>query len=430
MEDQNKINIKHGFKTLPFGEAGWGLLSLSWKNIWRNKTRSLIIIFAIVFGIIGGVGIISFMNGLFNQRIEMAIGNEVSNIQIHNSHFQSNKEINDTIFDISKVTSVLDSYREIKAYSVRLKSVTMINSANSSEGIMLNGIDPEREKAVTDIHKYIQEGNYFSDNRKNGILIGEKLARKLKIKMRSKVVVTMQSASGSITNAAFKVIGIYKTNNSTFDGHNAYVRKSDLAAIIGLGPQTAHEIAISVISDKETRALSSSLKSKCNSDNLSIETWDEIMPELSLMTGALDYMLYIFMSIIFLALSFGIINTMLMAVMERVREIGMLMAIGMNKTKIFIMIMLETILLMLTGSIAGLILSYAMVNFFQKHGIDLSSVSSGLSGFGLSSIVYPFLVTKSYFNIVVMVIITGIISSIVPARKALKMNPSEAIKKL
>ncbi len=406
------------------------LLSLSWKNIWRNKTRSLIIIFAIVFGNIGGVGIISFMNGLFNQRIEMAIGNEVSNIQIHNSHFQSNKEINDTIFNISKVTSVLDTCRIIKAYSTRLKSVTMINSANSGEGIILNGIDPEKEKTVTDIYKYIKEGTYFNDNRKNGILVGEKLARKLKIKMRSKVVVTMQSSSGNITNAAFKVIGIYRTSNSTFDGHYAYVQKSNLASIIGFGPQTSHEIAISVSNDKESQPLADLLKKKCNNNKLSIETWIEIMPELGLMTGALNYMLYIFMSIIFLALSFGIINTMLMAVMERVREIGMLMAIGMNKTKIFLMIMLETILLMLTGSFVGLVLSFGIVNFFQKYGINLSKFTSGLSGFGFSSVIHPFLETRSYINIIIMVVIAGIISSIVPARKALKLNPSEAIRKL
>jgi ABC-type antimicrobial peptide transport system permease subunit len=121
---------------------------------------------------------------------------------------------------------------------------------------------------------------------------------------------------------------------------------------------------------------------------------------------------------------------MLMAVMERVREIGMLMAIGMNKTKIFLMIMLETILLMLTGSIAGLIFSYVIVNLFGKYGINLSTVASGLSDIGFSSMVYPFLETEEYIKIVIMVLIAGIISSIVPARKALKLNPSEAIRKL
>ncbi len=406
------------------------LTSLSWKNIWRNKSRSLIIIFAIVFGVIGGVGFTSFMNGMLIQRLQMAIGNEVSNIQIHNVLFKGNKEISDTLFEMPKLLPTLDTCKKIKAYTVRIKMGCMINSANGSQGVMLNGIDPEKEKAVTGIYSFVKEGNYFTDNRKNGILVGEKLAQKLKLKLRSKVVVTMPSVTGNITSAAFKVIGIYKTSNSTFDGMNAYARKSDISPVIGFGPETAHEIAISVYDDKESAVLISSLKNIMNSEKLSIESWKDIMPELDLMNSMMNYLLYVFMCIIFLALSFGIINTMLMAVMERVREIGMLMAIGMNRIKIFLMIMLETILLMLTGSVVGLFLSWLLVSFFSKHGIDLSMFESGMAGFGFNSMVYPYLEGEAYIKIVIMVIIAGIISSIVPARRALKLNPSEAIRKL
>jgi putative ABC transport system permease protein len=147
-----------------------------------------------------------------------------------------------------------------------------------------------------------------------------------------------------------------------------------------------------------------------------------------LFTDVAEYMLYIFMAIIFLALSFGIINTMLMAVLDRAAEIGMLMAIGMNKVKIFRMILMETILLMLTGSLLGLFLSYLLIIITGKYGIDLSEFSSGLAGFGFSSKVYPFLETGGYIRIVIMVVITGILSALIPAKRALKFNPSEAIR--
>jgi len=306
----------------------------------------------------------------------------------------------------------------------------MINSANSNEGIMLNGIDPDQEKKVTRIYKYVKEGTYFPENKKNGILVGEKLAKKLKIKIHSKVVITLQLISGDITNAAFRVTGIYKTDNSTFDGRNAYVRRSELASVIGVNSQTAHEIAIAVYDDHNSASIASSYKRIINTRQLSIELWNEVMPELGLLAGTMNYVLYIFMVIIFLALSFGIINTMLMAVIERVREIGMLMAIGMNKTRIFMMIMLETILLMLTGSFTGLVLAWFMVHYLGKVGIDLSKFASGMSGFGFSSKVYPALETMGYIKIVIMVVIAGILSSIVPAREALQLNPSEAIRKL
>jgi putative ABC transport system permease protein len=406
------------------------LLSLSWKNIWRNKTRSLVIIFAIVFGIIGGVGFVAFFNGLIFQRIELAIGNETSNIQIHNANFQSNKEINDTISNLITIYQTLDTCKKIKAYSSRLKGVAMINSANSGEGIMLSGIEPESEKTVTNIYHCIVAGNYFNTNKKNGIVIGQKLADKLKIKLRSKVVITMQTTSGNITTAAFKVVGIYKTNNSTFDNRNAYVDKAYLASILGFDSDVCHEIAISVNNDKIADNLAKNISTQINNNQVSVQYWKEIMPELSIYTDVAEYMLYIFMTIIFLALSFGIINTMLMAVLDRVREIGMLMAIGMNKRKIFKMIMLETIMLMLTGSIIGMFLSYFLINYLKTHGIDLSNFSKGLSGLGFSTMVYPFLEIQEYIKIIIMVVITGILSSIIPARRALKLNPSEAIRKL
>jgi putative ABC transport system permease protein len=402
------------------------LLSLSWKNIWRNKTRSLVIIFAIVFGVLGGVGFTAFYNGMIYQRLDAAIGNEVSNIQIHNPHFLENREINDTITNISGLLPILDTCKQIKAYAVRIKTLAMVNSANSSNGIMLLGIDPTIEKKVTGIYKYVKQGQYLDSSKKNSILIGEKLASNLKIKLRSKVVVTLQSSSGDITSAAFKVAGIYNSGNSGFDARIAYVKYEDLASIVGFEPGRAHEIAITMVDDQTTDSLNTKLVAAM--PGYSVQSWKEIMPELGLMTDSSQYMLFIFMTIIFLALSFGIINTMLMAVLDRVREIGMLMAIGMSKLRIFLMITFETILLMLTGSGLGLVLSYFLVELFKIYGIDLSTFSTGLSDMGFSSIVYPFIETRAYIQIVIMVIITGILSSIVPARKALKLNPSEAIR--
>jgi putative ABC transport system permease protein len=321
---------------------------------------------------------------------------------------------------------ILDTCKQIEAYSIRIKTQAMINSANSSNGIILLGVDPEVEKKVTGIYKYVTQGKYLDSCKKNSILIGEKLASNLKIKLRSKVVVTLQNSSGDITSAAFKVAGIYNSGNNGFDSRIAYVKYNDLSGIVGFEPGMAHEIAIKLADDQMTEPLKQKLTAAIS--NQSVQSWKEIMPELGLMTDSSAYMLFIFMTIIFLALSFGIINTMLMAVLDRVREIGMLMAIGMSKTRIFLMITFETILLMLTGSLLGLVLSYGVIEIYKIYGIDLSAFASGLNDMGFSSMVYPFIETSAYMQIVFMVIITGILSSIIPARKALKLNPSDAIR--
>jgi putative ABC transport system permease protein len=402
------------------------LLSLSWKNIWRNKTRSITIIFAIVFGVIGGVGFTAFYNGMIYQRLNLAISNEVSNIQIHNPNFLLNKEINDTIQSVKQVSVVLDSCKKVKSYSQRIKSTAMIGSANSNTGIVIFGVNPDKEKEVTTLYKYIIEGKYLSSDKKNSIVIGQKLAEKLKIKLRSKVVVTLQTSSGDITSAAFKVVGVYKTENTSFDEVNVFVRYDDLSSVIGFNNKTTHEIAISLHSDDENAYVLSMLKN--NFKQLSVQSWKEMMPEMGMMTDSAVYMLFIFMVIIFLALSFGIINTMLMAVLDRTSEIGMLMAIGMSRMKIFGMIMLETVLLVFAGSVLGLIITYFLVEIFKKIGIDLTVFATGLQDMGFSAVIYPFLEASSYFQMALLVVLTGIFSSIIPARKALKLKPGEAIR--
>ena len=161
---------------------------------------------------------------------------------------------------------------------------------------------------------------------------------------------------------------------------------------------------------------------------LTVQTWEEISPVLKMMNEMTVQYSMIFVIIILLALSFGIINTMLMAIMERVREIGMLMAIGMNKVKIFLMIMLETVFLSVTGGILGLIISWVVVEITASTGIDLSGIADGLNSMGYSSFLYPELEFVYYAFIGLLVVVTAIFASIMPARKALKFNPVEAVR--
>jgi len=139
---------------------------------------------------------------------------------------------------------------------------------------------------------------------------------------------------------------------------------------------------------------------------------------------------YIFMSIIMIALLFGIINTMLMAVLERKRELGMLMSIGMNKTKLFTMIVTETVLLAIIGGPLGVLLAYASVHYFGAVGIDISIVGEGMKSFGMDSMLYPMIENKYYPQIAIMVIITAIFAALFPARRALSLKPAEAVRSL
>jgi ABC-type lipoprotein release transport system permease subunit len=386
--------------------------------------------FAIVVGLVGGLFSSALMNGMVIQRIQSAIENESANIQIHNINFQTTKDLNDTVFNLNSVINTLDTILDIKDWSARLKIIAMSSTAVTGSGVVVLGIDPEKEKKVTSIWRNIPDsaGSWFADSKKNTVVIGAKLAEKLKAKLKSKIVLTFQSSDNSMVSAAFRVTGIYKTENTSFDERFIFVRYGELLPFLGFSSPKAHEIAISLRSDESNASVKSALIERIGNGNSRIQSWKELMPDLGLMSDFTAQMLYIILTIIMLALCFGIINTMLMAVMERTHEMGMLMAVGMNKFKIFKMIMLETIMLSLTGGFSGMVLSALLIKFFAVKGIDLTAFAAGLEKIGYSAIVFPYLENSFYLGLTILVIIAGVFSSLLPARKALRLNPVEAIR--
>jgi len=408
------------------------LTAVAWRNLWRNKLRSSVIILAVATGIIGGVVTDGFMSGMTDQRVNAAIDNEVSDIQIHNPSFLLNNEINYTIPQAGKIAAEIRKDPRVKAVSLRLKCQAMASSAQAGAGVLASGVVPEDESHVSSLKNNLVKGVYLNKKQRLPAVIGKKLAKKLNLGIGDKLILTLADTSGTITGGAFQVVGIYKTSNTMFDESNVFVRKNDLARLLGFSPTTTHEIAVLLRNNNQTtgfkKLLDKKFSDQIKSGKLVIQSWEEVEPLLKSMVEMMNYFSYIFMVIILIALAFAIINTMLMAILERTREIGMLMALGMNKGKIFRMIMLETIFLSLTGAFVGLGISIGVVKLFATHGFDLSFVSSGLNAIGYSSIIYFRVNPEFYFSTVIMVIAIAVISSISPARKALKLQPATAIR--
>lgn len=406
--------------------------SIAWRNVWRNKLRSLVIIAAVSIGLFGGIVYYAFAKGMMEQRINAAISNEVSNIQLHHPDYLLNEEVKFTIKDKEEIILKIKSYAEVKAVSSRIKAMGMASTAETGTGVMLNGIDPENEKKVTKIYDQLIEGKYIGEKDRIPILVGKKLATKLNARLKSKIVITAANADGIITYGAFRIVGIYDTENDMFDEVNVFVRKNDIARMLGIDPSKINEIAVSLHKNEKTNAIYNDLSTvfadKIQHKDLVIRPWTEVVPSLNAMIEMMDYFSYIFLVIILIALAFGIVNTMLMVVMERIKELGMLKAVGMNNGRLFRMIMLETIFLSIIGGLIGLFFSFLMIQYYGHYGFSLASFQEGYNSLGFSSMVYLQAETQFYIYTTVLVIITAIFASIYPARKALKLNPAEAIR--
>jgi putative ABC transport system permease protein len=401
------------------------LWTLSWRNVWRNKKRSGIIVAAIACGLWGGLLISGLFYGMQEQMVQSAISDRTAHIQIHAKGFLDRKEIGLVIPDGQKVLKEVRRIPGVKYASGRIVINGMASSPTTATGVTMYGIIPSEEKDISDISKRIIQGTYLKSSARNPIIAGQELVRKLALEEGNKTVLTAQDMNGDISAGAFRIAGIFKTVSSKFDKTTVFAQRDDLARIFNLDGQI-HEIAIIANNINEIPVITAELHKKYPS--LSVESWRELAPELSLMTDTTMQFLVIFIVIVLLALAFGTTNTMLMGVMERVRELGVVIALGMNHGRIFLMIVLETVFLAITGGIVGMILSYGSIEILYRTGINLSIVSKGLAAFGSSEILRPILPWQAYPIIGAFVVVTAVIAAIYPAIKAIKLNPVEAIR--
>lgn len=402
------------------------ILKVAWRNIWRNPVRSLVIMASLTIGMFAGVFSSTFINGWMQQRVRDGIETETSHIKMQTADFYQWDDFENYFPNGTALAKQIKETNGVDGASARLVIQSMIASAENSTGVRIIGANPIDESQVVNINQKIIEGSWFVGVKRNPIIIGEKLAEKLKIHLRSKLIITLQDANGVITGGAFRVAGIFKTVNTSFDETNVWVRYSDLRKLTALPVGTTHEIAIHTSDPTNLNEIQNQIQ--LLAPELKIASWREFSPEFAYIDQMGELYNYIFVIIILMALGFGIINTMLMVVLERVRELGMLMAVGMNRKNVFVMIMLETIVLCISGGFLGILSGVIVTEITAKTGIDLSLWNEGLSEWGYASVIFPEYNIAMVTNIALLVIATGIISAIYPAIKALKLTPSDAIR--
>lgn len=410
---------------------------MAWRNIWRNTTRSLVVIGAVAIGIWAAISLSGFAAGMMKSYINNSVQHIISHIQVHHPGFLEEYDVEYALRDAPAVEQLIRSEPGVKAVSVRSLSSAMISSAKGARGVRVKGIVPGDEARVNALDEKIREGEYLSDEMKNPLLISTDLAEKLNVKLRSKVVLTFQDMEGEITAAAFRIAGLFDTGNNPFDEAHVFVRRDDLNRLLEPANSSsydippgalAHEIALMAGDVRQVDAIAESLQKKL--PGLDVQTYRQLSPDLELYEGQMTTVSIIYLAIIMLALVFGIINTMLMAVLERIKELGMLMAIGMNKVRIFSMIVMETVLLSLAGAPLGLLLGGLTIHYFKVKGLDLSAFAKSLNQYGMGTDIRFDADPGVYWQTAIMLVVTAFLASLYPAWKAIRLKPVEAIRKL
>jgi putative ABC transport system permease protein len=402
------------------------LFKVAWRNVWRNRARSGVIVVSVAIGLWAGIFMVGFYHGMIRQRIRSVIERETSHIQIHHPSFAADHDLG---YDIGPKDSILQKLTigvSIISAAQRVVFYGMAATPSGSAGVKINGVDPEAETAIVGLSKDVDTGSYFKKAGGHEILIGSRLAKKLRLAVGRKVVLTTEDRDGNLSSGAFRVVGVFRTVNASHDETDVYIRLHDADALGSMGG-AVNEMALLLHDDKAVDSAVAGLRRAM--PGLRVQAWTEINPEMQLLVSTNNQVLVIFMGIILLALAFGIVNTMLMSVLERTREIGMLLSLGMNRVRVFFMILLETLFLVMVGCPAGILPGVMTVAYLNRRGIDLSSFMEALSSFGWDFMVYPSLEWTQVLTIIGLVVITALLSSLFPARRALMLKPAEAIRK-
>lgn len=402
------------------------LSKLAWRNLWRNYRRTLIMLTAIVIGVWAMILFSAMMRGMLDEMVEAGLRALPGEVQIHHPAFKDDPSIANSMEEPrGKLLATLNS-PPVQAWTARIKVPGMISSERDNRGARLLGIDPAQEIALGFELDNIIEGRFLESPKDQGIVIGRKLAERLETRLGKRVVIMSQDPNNEVADRGVRIVGIYKARLQATEELNVYVGRETLQKMLHIDKQVS-EVAITANSYKTVDAWWPAIATAAG-PKLDTQPWMVLDAYLGTMLAIQGTMNLIIMIIIFLALSFGLVNTLVMAVFERIREIGLMMALGMRPQWIMYQVLLESLMLLSLGLIIGNLLAAATI-LPLEGGIDISIVGEGLEMYGMGTTLYPVLAVQDMLNSTLVVLVLGLLASLIPAWRASRYNPIQALAK-
>jgi putative ABC transport system permease protein len=411
-------------------EAGI-VTKLAWRNVWRNKRRTILTLLTIVVG----CAMIIFMNALakggHDQMIEDAVGLNTGHIQIHEKGFWENQTIDYAIKVTPEILRAIKSNPQISGYSIRVITGGLLSYMENTAGAVVQGIDPELEMSVSNLHtKILLGGRFLKSADRTEIVMGEILAKNIGASVGSSISMISQGFDGSIAAEKLTIVGLFRTGNPEYDRTLLVIPLTQARETFSM-MDYVHTITIRLVDSQYMEEVKNALSSVVPPDRVEVMGWDELMPELVQFIVMDDVGAYIFDFILFMVVAFGILNTIQMSVFERIREFGVMLSIGTRPGQVVRMVLMESVFISLLGIALGVALGYAASYYFKLNPIDYSSYAQEMAVWGVNTAVFP--ADTTLLNIAVTSLLTFVLSflfSIFPARRASRLKPVEAIRHL
>lgn len=397
---------------------------LGWRNLWRHPRRTLIILFAITLGVWFMVISAAMMIGIVESQVRDTIFNLLGHAQIHHTRYRDDPAIEHSMAAPSGALLGVLRSSEIKQWSVRVRLPAIVTSERESRGVTLVGIDPAREHGLSLIGNPVVGGRGLESIDDKGIIIGRRMAEKLETRIGKRIVIMAQDKNNEVADRGFRIVGLFQAELAATETAYVFTGLKTAQKLLGMADGIS-EISLITSSREELDPLVARLR--VAAPELESMSWQELEPLMVTALKLYDNFMIIWYLIIFVAMAFGLTNTMLMAVFERTREIGLFQALGMRPRIIVGQVMLESLILLLMGAALGNFTGWLTTNVILVDGIDLSAFARGMEQFAMGSIMYFRLETEDLIIINSIVVILGLLASLYPAWKAARFVPVEAI---
>ncbi|MCF8076670.1 MAG: ABC transporter permease [Desulfotignum sp.] len=406
-------------------------IAVSWRNIWRNKRRTAVILTAILIGIASMIFFSAFSRGMMAGMVDNAIDELTGHIKIQHRHFREDPSIFNRITDPDRILEQISSILPEKTRTAsRIVTDAVVNTARDSTGVKLAGIRYSDEKGISFIGDAPVQGRVFADEDRSSALMGTALADKLGLTTGKRFVVSAQNAQGEVVSRSFAITGLFRAEMEAVEKTCVFVSKKSAAQLLGLD-NAVTEISM-VLPDRNIAKTDLTPLTRQINDLLDNEltalTWRTLLPAIDAYLSLFTRFLFIWYLVVFIAMGFGIVNTVLMAVFERMREFGLLKAIGMKPLRIFNMVVVETVFLLMIGLAAGNLAAFFFIFVFSNTGIDLSAFSSGIQMWGIQRVIFPVIDVFDIILANLTVFVLGIMVGVYPAVKAARFSPVETMR--
>ncbi|MBS2033022.1 MAG: ABC transporter permease [Deltaproteobacteria bacterium] len=403
------------------------LAKIAWRNVGRQRRRSLITATAMAVGVAMSMAAIALTDGMYGRLFEGLVRTHLGDVQVHQADWPKRHALNAS-FPEASTLKALDGLSGAAGIAPRAYGFALVGLGDQAAGVRLAGVDPVREARVSLVHGRMVQGRYLDAKADHEVILGRELAQTLHAQLGDQIVAVTQAADGSLGNDLFRVVGLFSTGAADLDRGTAFLHLKDLQELLVI-PDRLHEVALAASARDGADALAAEARQALGG-GLEVKTWRQLDPNAATMLSMQDAMAWILLAIVFAVAAFGVLNTMLMAVFERTHELGVLRALGLTPAQVVRMVMLESLMLSVVAGWVGIGLGALLDTYLVRHGLDLSAFVQGFSWAGVSfdPVMRGEIRLDRIWTVAVALVIVAVVSAIWPAVRAARLQPTTAMR--